>query len=780
MFRVAVVQNQSESQRSGYANVSRNLSENMPRDRFEFCLFDASNLYRLFTINGDDALDTFDGLFISTNVTSDRLALAILNSGAPLIAEFLSRGRGIFVSYQKKMSYTPGDDPIEISFLPERYHVRMMERPFLETDSGLGDIDFAETPACMNTAAYLLISSPNEITPQSVKTHCLENDFKAHLYRSTIRPLNSSVFDAVFHDPSYADDYGVRDLLLVNRSAEAGERVVVSTIAIDWQLNLRILENILEYIAAGVPRLAFIDSPRGDSDIDFIQSTAGLDGIPSREYKDLSVPSRRLRGIHDVYVLSSHWSAEDVAEFWARISTPRTLAFREASEFRRLYHLGEHSTQSLTRYANYTSLDAIINEAVLWMEHQFNGGFWEGGFWNSHDVLIALDSLRVNIASFLPGVLADVRGHLRNGAYDSVMGPTCGLMVMLNRFTPRYGEILESEGFTSDVRFSVGEWICSNAPTQSEIARQVASQAIFSPGGEDVVAALRKSRLSDEATALARVVRQSDYTSTARVSGYTNLDLARLLEMGGASETIDESARAHVHEVLVARQQPDSGLWGSTAESAAVLSALLGSEHEQGTAVYEAILKGVDALRGRFDQATASWNSNLQETAACVRALGLFNERLDLAAQDVLETIELQRLASNRAMTVGQARVDLAALFDREERHVRELMQLRDTVKVQGSNLAEATSAASRSSKQSIRFRQATVASLTVLVGVVLSLLITEPNALLSLLGAASLLGLALGALIAVPITIWLTPRTATSGRGPAPEGEVSREQRNI
>lgn len=166
----------------------------------------------------------------------------------------------------------------------------MVERPKSEADSGQGEIAFVLPREQMNTAAYLLVSSPNEVSPESVKLHCLENDFKAHLYRSTIQPANSAAFDAVFCDPSFYQNQDERHLFLVNRSGESGERVVISTIAIDWESHLQLLENVLEYIAAGVPRLAFVDSPAGDSDIDFIQSTARLAGISSREYQSSTRP----------------------------------------------------------------------------------------------------------------------------------------------------------------------------------------------------------------------------------------------------------------------------------------------------------------------------------------------------------------------------------------------------------------------------------------------------------------------------------------------------------
>src|SRR5258708_39607127 len=95
--------------------------------------------------------------------------------------------------------------------------------------------------------------------------------------------------------------------MVVNRSAIAGERVIVSTIAVDWENHERLLENIIRYITEGVPRVALIArSQTADLGFDFIRSTAKLLRVTNRQYAALAVPDEFAR-IHDVYVVSAKW-----------------------------------------------------------------------------------------------------------------------------------------------------------------------------------------------------------------------------------------------------------------------------------------------------------------------------------------------------------------------------------------------------------------------------------------------------------------------------------------
>src|ERR1051326_2292772 len=136
MYRVAVVQNQSESLRAGYADVARNFRTQLRMPDYEFVPFDGSNVAALFAAGSPSALGSFDALFVSTNAASDAKTRTTLEENVASLDQFLRSGKGLYVGYQKKMSAsgsTPGG-----ALLPDPYRVTMSNRPSPEPDSSAG------------------------------------------------------------------------------------------------------------------------------------------------------------------------------------------------------------------------------------------------------------------------------------------------------------------------------------------------------------------------------------------------------------------------------------------------------------------------------------------------------------------------------------------------------------------------------------------------------------------------------------------------------------------
>ena len=89
MIRVAVIENESELQRYGHANVVEKLRGAFLDDKGEyiFCSFTSANISRLFS-DIEDGLMSYDGLFISTNAFSDLEVLSIVRKAKTLICDF--------------------------------------------------------------------------------------------------------------------------------------------------------------------------------------------------------------------------------------------------------------------------------------------------------------------------------------------------------------------------------------------------------------------------------------------------------------------------------------------------------------------------------------------------------------------------------------------------------------------------------------------------------------------------------------------------------------------
>jgi hypothetical protein len=100
MYKVAVIQNESEMQRTGYANVIAKLRNiNRFKEKYEFDLYTVVNLRDLFE-RGLNHLCRYDSLIITTNAASDKIAYKILVDNKETIEKFIQKGKGIFIASQ--------------------------------------------------------------------------------------------------------------------------------------------------------------------------------------------------------------------------------------------------------------------------------------------------------------------------------------------------------------------------------------------------------------------------------------------------------------------------------------------------------------------------------------------------------------------------------------------------------------------------------------------------------------------------------------------------------
>jgi hypothetical protein len=763
MYRVAVVQNQSESLRAGYADVTQNFGTQLRLNGYEFTPFDGSNIASLFEPASQQYLAAYDAIFVSTNATSDAKTRAVLERNVSRVDEFLRAGKGLYLGYQKKMAQQSGQEPSPSALLPDPYRVTMRDRLEAEPDSSVGKISFAPRSP-HSVGSFLLLNSPNEVTEDLIMSHCRENDFKAHMYRSILVPASEAAFDTVLEDRSYNDP--ARRLMLVNRSSLAGERVVVSTIAIDWESHQRLLENVITYITEGVPRVALIAQPQGgDLDFDFIRSTAKLLRVTNRQYQSLKAVPEEFARIHDVYVVSAKWAPESVEEFWRTVSGPKPRAVQPAALFRRLYHLGDRSRgwTSLTRFVNYTSIDVIVNDALLWIEQKFDGGFWADGFWNSHDILQMMDALDLDAKSYLPGVLRDIEPHLRPGGYDAVMGPSCGLLGLLNRLSIRYEAELKTGGFPIERRVDVATWVLENLEGQSDSARQVAARALFGKGGDSVLDALRAHGRGSDIDSLQSNVRKGLDFPVARVSSMSDMDLVRVVQLTHNTSALESVLTASLVELKL--RQDDSGLWSSVGRTANILTNILEIEVAPPSMAHdsewdEAVFRAVEALRGNFSHEWNSWGGIIQDTAMSVHALGMYRSRYDVESQELFETIEADVRSSRRSASVGRARIDLSELFARELEREGDLRARTREIESSRRQVLTDSKALARAQRKATVFQIFGGASFLLLAALFVSFLLMQREALKEVLsGTGSLLGLVIAAMITVPIVLLLTPR---------------------
>ncbi|PZA12188.1 hypothetical protein DNX69_09265 [Rhodopseudomonas palustris] len=423
---------------------------------------------------------------------------------------------------------------------------------------------------------------------------------------------------------------------------------------------------------------------------------------------------------------------------------------------------------------NYTAIDVIANEALVWLERQFDGGMWSGSFWATHDILKTYVSLGTDVSSFLPGVLEEIKPHLVPGGYDAVMGPSCGLLSLLNLLSDGYEACLDEYGFGATVRADIALWILDNLESQSDVARQVAARALFGAGSSKTLAELEHRKKSRTLALLRTTVTKALLASVEQVPSLSNIDLVRYIQLSGGVATLETVLVASAKEL--ARRQGADGLWGSIALTALIVvtlvEAAISREGERSAAaIQNVVAHAVEGLRANFKNSTEPWGGIIQDAALAVQALGLFRSTYDAGSQELFESLEAESRLPRQSVGFGKIRVDLKELFARDLFKDKKIKELGHLGEAQDKEIERLRADAVRARSSMSIFRMLGFVSLLLLVTLVASFWFGERQALLNVVASTgSLLGLVIGALIAVPITYLVSP-----GGGLKPKDEVSK-----
>ena len=171
MYRVALVQNESEMMRYGWADVR----PSMQKFGYRIDAFTGENVHSLFS--GMDE-NLYDALIISVNACSNhRILSALCEKRDTTIRNFLESGNGIYIGYQAKIG-----ERTSYGFLPEPYDLSAEIRSRTAENTSDGNLIIAET-----AANHPLTTFPIKINIQSVVEQCLNNNLVAGIYWAHIK-----------------------------------------------------------------------------------------------------------------------------------------------------------------------------------------------------------------------------------------------------------------------------------------------------------------------------------------------------------------------------------------------------------------------------------------------------------------------------------------------------------------------------------------------------------------------------------------------------------------
>ena len=370
MYKIGIIVNENEMAHSTFANTPKLLSEleyvkNNHNEYYRFYVFDKFNITDLFQKSNQNYIMSFDSLFIATNATNNKEIYEALVNNKAMISEFIAAEKGIFISSQKKLSIKEGSKFKTVGFLPEKYDYAICDRP--EKSSADGFVSVVRTDS-------VVLNYPSLITEDIIEHHCFHNSFMNHKYRSFIIPNHESEYELLLSDnksvkiPEKLKDSidKSRKLLLV--SGNAKERIIISTMALDWAEHFQLIENILIYITEGIPNFAFITKKddKNDYAINSYILRAKVWKIAFREYKNLNV-YEIAKLPHDILVISPSYKKIDINELIS-------ITKKEKRDIR-IYWLSTAQSSSdsfvLYHYTTETSIDQIKTEVSNWVFRRF-------------------------------------------------------------------------------------------------------------------------------------------------------------------------------------------------------------------------------------------------------------------------------------------------------------------------------------------------------------------------------------------------------------------------
>lgn len=647
MFRVALVQNQSEMAHYGYAD-ARPLIRDLGYD--DVTLFTADNIDTLGAALGRNQ---FDAIIFGSNALNDK-TIRHESGRAEFRSAFrawLSQGRGCLIFHQLRLVAL---EDTTLGFLPEPLNtIAASARPPTEksADGAIGGEP---------SAANHLLLYPNPVGASAIRDGAINFRSLPGLYWHSWTDVNLADWEIVLFDPIDPTGGAERPLLVSSREPRP-YRVVVSALTLDWQKQRLLLQNLLTYVVEGRHSTALLlDQRNRNTAFEYLIGTLRSRKYPFKQYfagDDPALTRHISNGVHSVLLLGplvelARLPVKLTQAIMARLASGQLkLVTTEAAE----PDIRRFSVAGRERRAQ-----RLLPDVEIRIQTELRVGYIDGSFWSTAETLQTLQ--------VLPGVgakydtLADkalelAAAHDRAGSYDEVFGVSCAFLWMRGRFL----------GVNhADTQATLG-WI------RSRIDR-------YEPR-EQALAYLTLGDLKlcteNEGRALAQLLRNLDI---AKLSEIDLVVYIRAALMGGEASIIPSLVDALGNKQV-------GGAWVDLATTAAGVAALVDvldqlrrgasmSTHVK-SRVEDLVFRGVIHIQEALERSGAAggdasypWDGKASTTVKCIQAWLRFEELIDLPVHELVDVLEGYDRDATRLLAGRQA---LSVLEDlkRENENLR-------------------------------------------------------------------------------------------------------------
>lgn len=561
----------------------------------------------------------------------------------------------------------------ETNFLPEAYEYMVVSRPKDESSADGSISIFYDN---QNNIQKILTTYPQKITDEIIDDHCKKNDFQRHYYRDYIIPLNDSSYFSVLAD--LRDPY--RNTLMV-ACPQRNEKIVISTMALDWAGHYELIENILYYLIVGIPNVAFVNKENSPSlEYEFIISEAKLSKISYISYKslkDVVNDTNHLRKYHTLYVFSPDFTEDEVANFWENYVKPQD------GYVKLFYYKYINKELVLVNFSYYSYIDTQKREVETWLRCKYNGGLWDNSFWKTYDVIFALQNMGVSISCFLKSVFLQIQTHYQKGSYDGVLAPTCGLLeleaLVLSNEAYR-NEITKIEDYYTETK----NWLIKKYNDTSGYNKKFIIRSFYNCGRFDDLS----NAISDFKTDLQNIATSGTVQDKLEIDLCFDIEVC-LVYLDAFAERKD--IRNHIHECIlkILETQMQNGRWDNNCGKTARLLVFLlkyQAKHEfekDEEIVQEAIDRGITALRNAYQ--VNNWEDNIVTTANAITAIIAADRTTTYESKDFLNQVskEAKLVDSYNSLLLALKTIDF--LTKKNGESIQQLLKLKN-IKIQLDN----------------------------------------------------------------------------------------------
>lgn len=666
MYKIAIIVNENEVAHSVFADTVSLLedivkNDNNMRGQYQLCSYDKYNIEELFEKDGRE-LKTFDSLIIATNATNNKEILDKLCNEKNAIEQFINLKKGVLILSQKKLSNKVRGtvDEKMITFLPEKYQYSLYDRP--EKSSADGTVS-------IQTHDEAILNYPNHINEKLIENHCVKNNFMKHSYRSYIVPYRDAEYVPVLIDylsPVIRLDntnYRHRNLLMKSRSVV--DRVVVSSMALDWASHIELLHNLLIFITSGSSQFAFI---RGDKSNNLNATIfnsyilrAKISKISYRVFEASDV-DEILNSPVNTFVFSANCSIEHVNFLWKKMAEAK-------SKHMNIYHLSDNQLNSdklefkLYQYSNYNSLHKMKLSASNWFAASFLPNLWGKSIWSYSYILLMMKETGIDYSTYIKPVYGELLDHIvkKNqviDSYDGVINATCKLVELLHcvfNDDNYFKEVVSKyEALPSNVEKLCIQWLESklfNPETSKHNKLSILTVLIKIEN-----TCLNEKIKVDDIDDLNHIIFNTVVEYEENLDSCSNIELCDLLlllcciDLNGNSkyevekENINNMIAVIINILL--KSQSINGEWKNISETSEILIYLFSiidfiDSEVLINSVNVAIMNAVEYIYNKYDNSTGTWQNDYNSTSKSIHALELYDKYFNYSANDFFNYIQL-------------------------------------------------------------------------------------------------------------------------------------------